>query len=230
MTISRIQNIITGPSFALLLTSLLLAGRQAQGANVELDSPATPAGYVALLLINEVPFPGERAYVSEEDSKAAMLSVLWVLHCRATDIPPGYTQRQVAAVQTSDVIDVMTAGGVKGQVDGFYKDADGHPVAVPRVHERVAYLLGLANRGQPGKMAHLLIYGRDLARQYFQSGPATKDLFAGLRMVGTKPVTGHGYAWMTNARGCDPGGSFVPVPDTDQGALGGNRFYTLEKK
>jgi hypothetical protein len=31
---------------------------------------------VALLLINEVPFPGERGYLSEEDTKAAMLAVL----------------------------------------------------------------------------------------------------------------------------------------------------------
>ena len=39
-----------------------------------------------------------------------------------------------------------------------------------------------------------------------QAGPADKDLFADLRKVGSKPVTGHGYAWMTDARGCDPGG------------------------
>jgi hypothetical protein len=115
-------------------------------------------------------------------------------------------------------------------VDGFYKGPDDHPVAVPRVHQRVAYLMGLANRGQPGKMVHLLAYARDLARQYFRVGPADKDLFADLRKVGPKPVTGHGYAWMTDARGCDPGGSFVRVPDADQGALGGNRFYTLEKR
>ena len=63
-----------------------------------------------------------------------------------------------------DKVEVMTAGGVKGQVDGFYKDTDGQPVAVPRVHERVAYLLGMANRGQPGKIAGLLAYARDLAR------------------------------------------------------------------
>jgi len=218
------------PSLALMLMGFLLGGWLAQGATVELDSPATPAGYVALLLINEVPFPGERAYVSEENSKAAMLSVLWVLHCRVSAIPPGYTQKQVAAVETRDVIDVMTAGGVKGQVDGFYRGPDGRPAVVPRVRERVAYLLELANRGQPGKMARLLVYARDLARQYFASGPAGKDLFAALRKVGSKPVTGGGYAWMTDARGCDPGGSFIPVPDTDQGTLGGNRFYTLEKR
>jgi hypothetical protein len=140
-----------------------------------------------------------------------MLSVLWVLHCRTSAIPPGYTQRQVAAVETRDVIDVMTAGGVKGQVDGFYKDTDGRPAAVPRVHERVAYLLGMANRGEPGKMAHLLAYARDLTRQYFQAGPAGNDLFAGLRKVGPASVTGHGYAWMTDARGCDPGGSYVSI-------------------
>jgi len=208
---------------------LLLDGRLVSGAKVELDSPSTPAGYVALLLINEAAFPGERGYVSEENSKAAMLSVLWVLHCRASAIPSGYTQRQVAAVETRNVIDVMTAGGVKGQVDGFYKDPDGRPVAVPRVHERVRYLLDMANRGQPGKMARLLVHARNLARQY-QAGPTDKDLFADLRKVGSKSVTGHAYAWMTDARGCDPGGTFVRVPDADQGALGGNRFYTLETK
>ena len=153
------------PGLALGIVGLLLGVRLSPGANVELDPPSTPAGYVALLLINEVPFPGERAYVSEENSKAAMLSVLWVLHCRVSVIPPGYTQRQVAAAETRDVIDVMTAGGVKGQVDGFYKGPDGRPVAVPRVHERVTYLLALANQGQPGKMAPLLVHARDLARQ-----------------------------------------------------------------
>jgi len=218
------------PGLALGIVGLFLSGRLVSGADVELDSPSTPAGYVALLLINEAAFPGERGYVSEENSKAAMLSVLWVLHCRVSAIPPGYTQGQVAAVETRNVIDVMTAGGVKGQVDGFYKGPDGRPVAVPRVHERVRYLVDMANRGQPGKMARLLIYARNLARQYFQSGPADKDLFADLRKVGSNSVTGHGYAWMTDARGCDPGGTFVRVPDANQGALGGNRFYTLETR
>jgi hypothetical protein len=147
-----------------------------------------------------------------------MLSVLWVLHCRVSIIPPGYTQKQLAAVQTSSVIDVMTAGGVKGQMDGFYKDSDGRPVAVARVHERVAHLLELANRGKPGKIASLLTHARDLARQYFQTGPAAKDLFAELRKIDSRRVTGHGYAWMTDARGFDPGGSYVFIPDGNQTA------------
>ena len=214
----------------LVVSSLLLVGQPALGANVELDSPSTPAGYVALLLINEAAFPGERGYRSEADSKNAMLSVLWVLHCRALVTPPGYRQRQVAAVETHSVIDVMTAGGVKGQVDGFYQGADGRPVAVPRVHERVAYLMSFANKGEPGKMARLLLYARDLSRQYFKAGPASEDLFSDLRKVGSTTVTGHAYSWMTDVRGFDPGGSFVRIPDAYQGALGGNRFYTLEAK
>jgi hypothetical protein len=217
-------------SLALALAGLLAGGQLVPAANVELDPPSTPAGYVALLLINEAPFPGERGYVSEENTRAAMLSVLWVLHCRVCDIPPGYTQRQVAAVQTRNITDVMTAGGVKGQVDGFYRDSDGKPVAVPRVHERLSYLLSMANQGPPGKMARLLLYARDLTRRYFQVGPADKDLFADLRKIGSQSVTGHAYAWMTDARGCDPGGTFVRVPDANQGVLGGNRFYTLETK
>ena len=225
-----IRSRVTVSGLLLVVASLLLGGRLASGANVELDSPSTPEGYVALLLINESAFPGEKGYRSEEDSKSAMLSVLWVLHCRALVIPPGYRQRQVAAVETRSVIDVMTAGGIKGQVDGFYKDDDEDPVAVPRVHERVASLLSIANRGEPGKIARLLLYARELARKYFIAGPASKDLFADLRKVNSKPVTGHAYAWMTNVRGFDPGGSFVRIPDANRGALGGNRFYTLEKK
>jgi hypothetical protein len=225
-----LTNCIAAPRFALVTIGLLFASPLVPAANVELDPPATPPGYVALLLINEVPFPGERGYLSEEDSKAAMLSVLWVLHYRASVAPAGYTQKQIAAVEARSVVDVMTAGGIKGQVDGFYKDPEGRPVAVSRVHERVAYLLGMANRGEPGKMARLLIYARDLARQYFQAGPNGKDLFADLGKVGPTPVTGRCYAWMTDAKGCDPGGSFVRIPDANRGALGGNRFYTLEKR
>lgn len=214
----------------LLAATLLVSSSSLLAANVELDSPSTPAGYVSLLLINEAPFPGERGYRSEEDSKATMLAVLWVLHCRAAAIPPGYTQKQVADVESRSVIDVMTAGGVKGQVDGFYKDAAGRFVAVPRVHERINYLANIANQGQPGKMARLLNYARDLARLYFRNGPGGSDVFAELRRVGTTPVTGRSYAWMTDVRGFDPGGAFVRIPDKDQGSLGGNRFYTLEKR
>jgi len=206
-------------------------GIQSLGAaNVALDPPSTPAGYVSLLLINEAPFPGERGYRSEEDSKAAMLAVLWVLHCRALAIPPGYTQKQIADVSSRSVLDVMTAGGVKGQVDGFYRDPTGQLKAVPRVHERVAYLVSVANQGGPGRMARLLIHARDLGRLYFQTGPAGRDLFEGLRRIGSVPVTGRGYAWMTDVRGFDPGGDFVSIPDANLGSLGGNRFYTLEKR
>jgi hypothetical protein len=88
----KTKTILAGLRRALVVIGLVLGCRLTSGANVELDSPSTPAGYVSLLLINEVPFPGERAYVSVEDSKAAMLSVLWVLHCRTSVIPPGYTQ------------------------------------------------------------------------------------------------------------------------------------------
>ncbi|MEI6392117.1 MAG: hypothetical protein WCT12_13560 [Verrucomicrobiota bacterium] len=213
-----------------LVAGIMLASQLVHGANVELDSPSTPAGYVSLLLINEAPFPGERGYRSEEDSKAAMLAVLWVLHCRASAIPTGYTQKQVASVDSRSVTDVITAGGIRGQVDGFYKDSAGRLVAVPRVHERVTYLVGIANQGQPGKMARLLCHARDLARLYFQGGPSGQDVFAQLRRIGGVSVTGRSYAWMTDVRGFDPGGTFVRIPNADQGSLGGNRFYTLEKK
>jgi hypothetical protein len=208
----------------------MLCSPSVLAANVELDSPSTPAGYVSFLLINESPFPGERGFRSEEDSKATMLAVLWVVHCRATAIPSGYTQKEVAGIDSPRIIDVITAGGLRGQVDGFYKDSDGRFVAVPRVRERVEYLVRLANQGQPGKMARLLSYARELAQRYFQDGPAGRDLFVELRRIGNVHVTGRSYAWMTDVRGFDPGGAFVRIPDMNQGSLGGNRFYTLEKK
>jgi hypothetical protein len=213
-----------------LVAGIMLASQLVPAANVELDSPSTPAGYLSLLLINEAPFPGERGFRSEEDSKAAMLAVLWVLHCRASAIPAGYTQKQVASVDSRSVLDVITAGGIKGQVDGFYKDSAGQLVAVPRVHERVNYLVRIANQGQPGKIVRLLCHARDLARLYFQGGPSGQDVFAQLRRVGRVSVTGRSYAWMTDVRGFDPGGTFVRIPNADQGSLGGNRFYTLETK
>jgi hypothetical protein len=213
-----------------LVAGIMLASQLVPAANVELDSPSTPAGYLSLLLINEAPFPGERGFRSEEDSKAAMLAVLWVLHCRASAIPAGYTQKQVASVDSGSVLDVITAGGIKGQVDGFYKDSAGQLVAVPRVHERVNYLVRIANQGQPGKIVRLLCHARDLARLYFQGGPSGQDVFAQLRRVGRVSVTGRSYAWMTDVRGFDPGGTFVRIPNADQGSLGGNRFYTLETK
>ena len=67
------------------------------------------------LLINEGPFPGERGWESEADSKDAMRQVLLVLDARLNHIPPRYTQTQIAAVKTDDIIVLMTAGGVHGQ-------------------------------------------------------------------------------------------------------------------
>jgi hypothetical protein len=55
----------------------------------QLDAANTPTGYLARLLINETSFPGERAFVSEADSKGSMLAVLWVLHGRIQLIPQG---------------------------------------------------------------------------------------------------------------------------------------------
>jgi hypothetical protein len=195
-----------------------------------LDSPSTPPGYISLLLINEAPFPGERGFQSEEDSRAAMLAVLWVLHCRASAIPAGYTRKEVADVDSDSIIDVMTAGGVKGQVDGFFRDSAGRFQAVPRVHDRAKYLVNIANQGEPGRILRLLVYARDVARQYFDKGPAGRDAFAKLRRIGEVHVTGRSYAWMTDVRGFDPGGAFVRIPDVHKGSLGGNRFYTLTKK
>lgn len=211
---------------AALLGLLIAFVVSARAQNVALDPFDTPQGYVALLLINEVPFPGERSWESEADSKAAMRQILYVLDARLNHIPPKYTQRQVAMVQTDDILTLMTT---KGQVEGFYRDENGRPATAPRVRERLDYLLGIANEGTPGKFARLLNYAQTLSQAYFLTGLTNPDLFVDLREVNGRMVTGRAYSWMTDVGDFHPGGRFVRITDDYDGGLGGNRFFTLQK-
>ena len=214
----------------LILAGVLFCGAAtaAPAQFAALESAAEPAGYLARLLINEAPFPGERGWVGEEDSKAAMLSILWVLHARLHFIPSGYTQEQVAAIRTQNILDLMTA---QSQCAGFSRDADGNPVCAPRVEERIRYLLQIANRGdKPGRFANLLNFAQGLAGAYLAGGIPGADRYAGLTRVAGVAVTGRAYSWMTGQDFYHPGGNFVTIPDDRQGLLGGNRFFTLRKE
>ena len=194
---------------------------------VQMEPPSSSAGYLARLLINESPFPGERGYVSEEDSKATMLSILWVLHSRANLVPPGYTQEEIASIRSRDILEVITA---KNQCEGFSRDASGRAVCAPRVEARIQNLLRIANGGgKPGRFANLLNFGQGLASAYLKGGVPGADRFAGLTVVSRIPVTGRAYSWMTGMDCYHPGGNFVKIPDAQQGMLGGNRFFTLRK-
>jgi hypothetical protein len=212
--------------------ALLVFANLTQGQTfVVLDSPETKTGYLASLLINESPFPGERGYVSEANSQSTMLAILWVLHSRLQMIPKGYTQKEVAGIDSANVIDVITGAAGRPQCEGFYRDASGRFVCAPRVQERIRYLLGLANSGsKPGRFAGLLNYAQGLARAYFKEGISGADRYASLKRVGPVPVTGRAYSWMTDVDAYHPGGNFVFIPDADDGALGGNRFFTLRKE
>ncbi len=219
------------PSFPRLVTmacAVALAIPAQSKPTVTLNDPRSREGYVTMLLINEVPFPGEGRYVSVADTKAGMLQILWVLHHRLQPPPRGYTQRQIAMVTTTDIIDVMTAGGVRGQVDGFYSGEDGAPTTTERVQERLAHLMRVANKGTPGKFADLIGYAKHLGEAYFSSGPDGEDLFAKLREIDGIDVTGCAYSWMTDEARFAPGGNYVRVPDANRGGLGGNRFFTLK--
>jgi hypothetical protein len=199
-------------------------------AAVEIKPLDTKAGYLARLLLNETPFPGERGWVSEQNSKATMLEILWVCHGRIHYIPSGYRQEEVAAVRTKDIFDVITAGGVHGQCDGFYRDDSGKPVVVPRVEKRIESLLKIANQGEPGKFARLILYAQGLADAYVAKGIEGAGRFAGLTVVRGTTVTGRAYSWMTDMDCYNPGGDFVRIPDDQEGLLGGNRFFTLKKR
>jgi len=199
-------------------------------AAVSFPAADTPEGYIGRLLINESPFPGERGFVSEADSKASMAQILWVLECRIHFIPAGYRQREIALVDTSNVLDVITAGGARGQVEGFFRDAQGRLATAPRVEERLQNLIRIASRGEPGRFARLLNYGSALATEYVCERLAEPDRFAGLVRFGATPVTGHAYSWMMDRDYYKPGGSYLRIPDQYDGVLGGNRFFTLRKR
>lgn len=214
-------------ALAFFLAPLLALASAASAQNVSLSPPDTASGYVARLLVNEVPFPGESFWVSEEDTTSAQFSILWVLRNRLRHIPPGYTQRDVAAVTTDDVVQLLVAGGVHGQVEGFYADAQGRPVMTPHVTERIDYLLSLANRGKPGRFARLLNHAQTLADDFVKTRPA--DRFAELTLLDGVPVTGSAYGWMTDRDIYRPGGNFVRIGDQWRGGMGGNRFFTLRR-
>ncbi len=218
--------------FAGLLAGLGGLPLGAQQSWVQLDATSQPAGYLACLLINEVPFPGERGYVSEENTQAAMQQVLWVLHCRLRYIPNGYRQEHVAGVRSNNFLDLIVGTPQRRQCEGFYREADGHCAMVPRVQERIRYLCGIANRGQQaGRFARLLNHAQSLARSYVaQTAIATSDRYAQITILQQIPVTGRAYSWMTDRDYYHPGGNFVTIPDTHEGMLGGNRFFTLRKQ
>ena len=219
--------------FTLLLPlalAVVLVPVQVAAAFAEIDPADTTSGYVARLLINEVAFPGERGYLSENDTKSAMLQILWVVHSRIHLIPAGYRQQQIAGVRSADIIDIITGTGGRRQCEGFYRDAKGDFVTEPRVEERLNSLLRIANSGgQPGRFALLLNYAQGPATAYFIGGIEEADRYAGIKLVGRIEVTGHAYSWMRDIDNYHPGGNFVTIPPVDQGSLGGNRFFTLRK-
>lgn len=198
--------------------------------NVELLPAAETAGYIARLLINETPFPGERGYVSEEDSKATMRALLLVLDARSNRIPPGYSREEIADTRSRDVTDIITAGGRHGQIAGFYRDNKGRPAMAPRVTARIANLVSIAGEGEPGRFAGLLNYAQTIASAYVKGAAPSPDLFEGITQIPPKKVAGHAYGWMTDQDYYHPGGDFVRIPDRLRGRLGGNRFFTLERR
>jgi hypothetical protein len=224
------QGVFVWSAIALCLIGANSAVAQTGAPFVRIDPPSTVSGFLARLLINEVPFPGERAYVSEQETQTAMLQILWVLHSRLRLTPAGYRQEHVAGVRADDIVDVICGSGEKRQCEGFYRNASGQFVTDSRVEERLNYLLKIGNSGgKPGRFAGLLNYGQGLARSYVKEGMAGADCYAQLTRVGRVPVTGRAYSWMTDVDSYHPGGNFVTIPDSQEGSLGGNRFFTLKK-
>ena len=216
-------------AWLVLLAAAALVWPSAGDAAVTLPVAGSVDGYVCRLLINEVPLPGESGYTSEADTMLAMEALLRVLDARLKHIPPGYAQQQIAAIRSANVIDIITAGGVKGQFDGFYRDAAGKPAMVPRITQRIDNLVEIAGRGQPGKFARLLKHPATLARGYTSGALSCRDPHRDVQVVNGVAATGRAYAWMTDEPQYNPGGNFLRIPDDQEGSLGGNRFFTLRK-
>ena len=100
----------------------------------------------------------------------------------------------------------------------------------PRVTERIQNLLSIANQGQPGRFMRLLNHAVTIATNYTQGQFAETNVHADLQRIGALNVTGRAFSWMTDEMRFRPGGNFVRIPDQDNGALGGNRFFTLRKQ
>jgi len=216
---------------ALVAVALLLSLiHPVQASPFRLPPASSAEGYIARLLINEVTFPGEWGYCSEEDTKAAMEQMLLVLDGRLRRVPPPYLQRHIAATSTDDIFDIITAGGVRGQFDGFYRDANGRPTAVPRVEKRINNLIQIANRGQPGRFFRLLTHASDLTTNYVQKDTTVDDRHAAVTTAQGAAATGGSFSWMTDKERFHPGGNFLRIEDHRQGSLGGNRFFTLRKE
>ncbi len=218
------------PISACIAGILLLSLCAGVHGETTLASAGSQAGYLARLLLNEVPFPGEKGWVSEAETKSAMTQILWVLHSRIAHIPDGYAQTELATVKTKSIIDVITAGGVHGQCDGFYRNSRGAPAMVSRIPKRLNNLLRISNTGQPGRFARLINYAQELSTAYFKGGIKEADKFAGISRVGATPVTGRAYSWMQDRDRYHPGGDYVKIPDSKKGSLGGNRFSTLKER
>lgn len=219
----------------LFLLSLWFAGLISnipllEATPISLPPAHSAEGFIARLLINEAPFPGERGYVSEANTRAAMEAILLTLDARANRVPPNYTRKQVADTASGHILDIITAGGVKGQVDGFYRDSNGNLLMVARVHQRVANLLRIANQGKPGRFARLLTHAVFISRGYLENRIQLRDPFAQIRRIGPYDVTGSSYAWMTDHPKFHPRGYFVSIPNSLSGSLGGNRFFTLKTR
>jgi hypothetical protein len=202
----------------------------AAASKVTLVPAAEPAGYMARLLINETPFPGERGYVSEEDSKATMRALLLVIDARRNLIPPGYSREEVADTDSTNPLDIITAGTRRRQMDGFYRGANQQLAMAPRVAARVTRLLKIAHQGEPDRFARLLAYAQTLVNEYLAGIKPVPDPFESITRIPPQAVTGRAYAWMSDQDCYHPGGDYVRIPDRLCGRLGGNRFYTLAKR
>lgn len=213
---------------ALLATLLCLAQQVASAGNTKLSDFSSLEGYLACLLINEVAFPGEQGYISEQNSMQAMENILLVLDSRIFHVPSPYTRFQIAQTSSDKLLDVITAGGKNGQVQGFYRDAEGYATMDSRIPKRIHYLEGIANDGAPGRFARLLNHGTQLSINYIAKLRRPENLFVNLRKIDTTPVTGRAYSWMTDRHYYHSGGRFVRIPNKLNGSLGGNRFFTLQ--
>jgi len=208
----------------LLITTSIIASEFAS-----IPPASSQEGYLTYLLINENPFPGEAGYVSVNETKQGMAQILWVINNRLNSIPKGYTEFQIANTNSKTVIGVISA---KDQCEGFFINGEGKPEMANRIKERVNYLLEIANSGGvPGNFSDLINYAVTISKNYIVNIDIfAPNLYSNIHKIGSIYVTGDGYSWMTDINHYSPGGDYVFIPNNLNGAVGGNRFFTLKKR
>lgn len=178
--------------------------------SLSLPDVSTDAGVLARLLIAESRNPAAANYDAGDVNVGLFAMKSTVVNRLAND------PSQFLAPGALNWTDIIVA---PGQFAGFSRN-NGQLTIAPSVEARIQTVLQRANSGPPGPYAQFVqnvlnVVASDVA-----------DPFADLSQIGNTLVVGGSYGWRT-AGSSEPGGRLVKIPESMNGTIAGNQFYTL---